>query len=114
MWSNVVVSQLKGARPFYFVKHLCKLMGIKMTLSFFGFGHGKGEHDGAGAVLKRCLTYEKLKSDGVVLRKAIDVVQFLKRKLSAGAASSYVQSTKEGPEVHQKFWLFLRNFAVDP
>ncbi|MCO5547757.1 hypothetical protein L7F22_001209 [Adiantum nelumboides] len=31
-----------------------------MLWNFFGTGHGKGEHDGAGAVIKRALTAEEL------------------------------------------------------
>ena len=36
-----------------------------MRWNFFGSGHGKGEHDGAGAVIKRALTHEQLKADVV-------------------------------------------------
>ena len=34
---------------------------------FFGSGHGKGEHDGVGVVVKRALTHEQLKTNGVML-----------------------------------------------
>ena len=30
--------------------------------NFFGSGHGKGEHDGAGVVIKWALTHEQLKA----------------------------------------------------
>ena len=41
-------------------------------------GYGKGEHDGAGAVIKRTLmTHEELKPDGWPMKCAADVVSFL-------------------------------------
>lgn len=60
-----------------------------MTWNFFGSGHKKGEHDGVGVVVKRSLTHEKIKTDGVMLRQAIDVVEFLTKTMSSGASSSY-------------------------
>ena len=37
-----------------------------MTCNVFGSVHGTGEHDdGAGAIIKRALTHEQLKADGV-------------------------------------------------
>ena len=81
------------------------MTGTEMTWSFFGFGHGKGEHDGAGAVVKRALTHEQLKSDGVILQQAVDVVQFLERTMAHGASSSYAMGTKEAMGISRKFWL---------
>lgn len=45
--------------------------------NFSASGHGKGEHDGAGAVIKRTLTHEELKPDGWPMKCAADVVNFL-------------------------------------
>ena len=61
MWSDGAASQLKGRRPFYFVGRYPPETDLEMRWNFFGFGHGKGEHDGAGAVIKRALTHEQLK-----------------------------------------------------
>ena len=46
-------------------------------MEFFVPSHGKGEHDGARAVIKRTLTHEELKLDGWPLKCAADVVSFL-------------------------------------
>lgn len=105
VWSDGAASQFKASRPFYFVGRFYNLTGTEMTWSYFGSGHGKGEHDGAGAVVKRALTHEQLKTDGVILRKAADVVDFLKKTMSHGASSSYAQSTKKGPDTNRIFWL---------
>lgn len=51
-----------------------------MTWNFFASGHGKGEHDGAGAVIKRTLTHEQLKPDAWPMKCASDVVSFLKQR----------------------------------
>ena len=54
-------------------------------------------------MIKRALTHEQLKSDGVILRQAADVVAFLMRTMSNAASSSYAQSTKVGPTINRKF-----------
>ena len=48
-----------------------------MMHNYSGSSHGKGEHDGVGAVIKRALTHEKLKVDGATLNNAASVVEFL-------------------------------------
>ena len=53
-----------------------------MMWNFFASSHGKGEHDGAGAVIKRALTYEQLKPNGWQLKCAKDVVDFLIHKFN--------------------------------
>ena len=67
VWSDGAASQFKARRPFYFVARYGTLTGIRMTHHFFGLGHGKGEHDGAGAVIKRHLTHEQLNPNIVLL-----------------------------------------------
>ena len=59
-------------------------------MEFFGSnGHGKGEHDGAGAVIKRAPTYEQLKADGVHMNCATHVVDFLRTNMSTSATGVY-------------------------
>ena len=70
MWSDGVALQFKAARPFYFVARYGGLAEMGMSWFFFGSGHDKGEHDGAGAVVKRTLTHEQLKPNGAILRCA--------------------------------------------
>ena len=48
-----------------------------MMHNFSASGHGKGEHNGAGAVIKRTLTHEELKPDGWPMKSAADVVNYL-------------------------------------
>ena len=45
-----------------------------MKWIFFRSSHGKGEHDGAGTVIKRALTHEHLKADVVHMNWAAHVV----------------------------------------
>lgn len=51
--------------------------GCQMDWHFWGTGHGKGPHDGAGACLKQALRKEQLKPTSTKLHNASDVVQFL-------------------------------------
>lgn len=51
------------------------MTNIRMAWNFFGSGHEKGEHDGAGAVVKCMFPPEKLKANGVKLQNSHDVVQ---------------------------------------
>ena len=52
--------------------------GCKMDWHFWGTGHGKGPHDGAGACLKQTLRKEQIKPNSIRLHNAADVVSFLK------------------------------------
>ena len=46
-------------------------------LNFKKASHGKGEHDGAGACIKRALAHEELKyKDGEILTNAKSIVQW--------------------------------------
>ncbi|MCO5599393.1 hypothetical protein L7F22_053495 [Adiantum nelumboides] len=63
-----------------------------MLWNFFGTGHGKGEHDGAGAVIKRALTAEQLDANGAKLQNAHDVVEWLTWKMANdGKQSLFVE-----------------------
>ena len=75
-WSEGAASQFKARRPFYFVARYKQLTGMHMMWSFSASGHGKGEHDGASAVIKRTLTHEELKPNEAPLKCAADVVKF--------------------------------------
>lgn len=101
VWSDGAASQFKARRPFYFVARYGSLTGAHMTWNFSGSGHGKGEHDGAGAVIKRHLTHEQLKPNGVKLQCAHEVVAFLRETMSTGAEASYPSKTRL---VSRVFW----------
>ena len=66
--------------------------------NFFALGHGKGEHDGAGAVIKRTLTHEELKPDGWPMKCAVDVVRFL------NATFQHMREVHRC-NAHRVFWL---------
>lgn len=53
-----------------------------MLWNFYGSGHGKGEWDGAGAVVKRALRAEQLLNPQTTLRNARDCVTFLDASLA--------------------------------
>ena len=74
-----------------YVYRYYSLTGVEMLWSFFASGHGKGEHDGAGAVVKRALTHEQLKPDGWPMKCARDVVNFLKHKFNDGDSHAGVK-----------------------
>ena len=101
VWSDGAASQFKAKRPFYFVARYGTLTSLKMTHHFSGSGHGKGEHDGAGAVIKRHLTQEQLKPDCVKLQCASDVVPFLRQTMSNGARATYSSQVRP---VTRMFW----------
>ena len=67
-----------------------------MSWFFSASGHGKGEHDGAGAVVKRTLTHEQLKADGPKLTCAADVVAYCRANLSEeGADACYASKQRK-------------------
>ena len=68
---------------------------MEMNWNFFSSGHGKGEHDGAGAVIKRSLTHEQLKQHSIRLNCAAKVVSFLRMHLSTGATAMYDKQKRE-------------------
>jgi hypothetical protein len=49
-----------------------------MVWSYFGSGHGKGDHDGANVVLKQEIRKEQMNMDSVRLQNATNVLHFLK------------------------------------
>ena len=71
---------------------------MHMMWNFFALGHKKGEHNGASVVIKRTLTHEELKPDGVSMKGAADVVKFLKAKFGDTAQSHRSNTQKV-------FWL---------
>ena len=52
--------------------------------SFFESIHGKGEHDGVGACVKRALVKEQLKISGAELLDAHSIVDWCSSALSRG------------------------------
>jgi hypothetical protein len=55
IWSDGCTSQLKNAHVFQWLCMLHKILKVPHIWNYFEFGHGKGEHDGVGACIKRVL-----------------------------------------------------------
>ena len=72
-----------------------------MTHHFLGSRHGKGEHDGLGAIIKRHLTQEQLKPDCIKLQCIAIVMPFLQQTMSNGATTTY--SSQVQP-ITRVFW----------
>ena len=66
-------------------------------MDFFESGHGKGEHDGAGACVKRALVKEQLKISTTELLDARSIVDWCSLTLSQGGTLDSV--------VRRFFWL---------
>jgi hypothetical protein len=90
IWSDGCANQFKSRIPWYFVSHYPKITnGCNCVWSFFGSGHGKGPHDGAGVVLKRYIRNAQLNVHGPKLEDAETVMRFLREKLSVRPESCY-------------------------
>jgi len=72
-----------------------------MLWSFFGNGHGKGPHDGVGAMIKRFLCRKQLNLQAKKLQNVEEVVEFLHERLSFKLRSSYFSSMRP---LHKTFW----------
>lgn len=95
----------------YFVARYPALIGgCKMRWNYFESAHGKGEWDGAGAVVKRALAAEQIQNPLRPLQNAAQVVKFLEKKYTERVASSYAHA-KTSP-LSRVFWL-IGNTEVD-
>ena len=86
--------QFKAKRPFYFVARYKGMTKMMMSHQFFGFGHKKGEHNGAGAMVKQTLTCEQLLANIIKLQCTVDAMNFLKEKCSHEATSTFKLAKK--------------------
>ena len=103
IWSDNCTGQFKNARMFYWLCRVHKENNIQHIWSFFEAGHGKGEHDGASACVKRALAREKLKfEDFVKFRDARAIIDWCNTKLS--------KRTSESSIIQRFFWLVEENY----
>jgi hypothetical protein len=84
VWSHGCSGQFKFARCWYFLlwyhnMTICEqhLFGCQMVWNYFYSGHGKGEVDGARALLKREVHKKQIKPNARWLQSTSDVVTFL-------------------------------------
>ena len=104
VWSDGCSGQFKSSHAWYFISRYPNLTsgvslnsGCQMCWNYFGSGHGKGEVDGAGALLKREIQKEQMKVDVRKLQNAAEIVAFLKeesRKAHAGPRGARCSTSK--------------------
>jgi hypothetical protein len=107
IWSDGCSFQFKSKVPWAFVSRyplLCD--GCTCQWNFFGSGHSKGPHDGAGAVLIRYIRQAQLDVHGPELQNAKQVVDSLHSKLLARSETSYAGATRS---VNRSFWYVLES-----
>lgn len=102
IWSDGCGAQFKSARQFYWLCRWHQSTGKQCIWSFFESGHGKGEHDGAGACIKRALQRYQLWHDSERFRDARQVVDWCTLHMSMGASSSF--GYQGAPAVRRFFW----------
>ena len=77
IWSKNCTTQFKNARMFHWLSKFHVTSVVKYFWNFIEVGHGKGEHDGVGACVKRALSREELKyKGGTMLENAKIIVQW--------------------------------------
>lgn len=103
VFSDGCSSQFKCATAMYFVARYPLLTGgCLMRWNFFESAHGKGEWDGAGAVVKRALRQEQIQNPNRPLQNAAQVVEFLKENYSTRVGTQYTQATSK--PICREFW----------
>jgi hypothetical protein len=86
-WNDGCSCQFKSARAWYFLSRYPNLLdftnhprGCQLIWNFFATSHGKGEVDGARALLKCEVRKEQIKSNGRKFQNVAKVVAFLRSK----------------------------------
>jgi hypothetical protein len=106
VYSDGCSAQFKCATAMYFVARYPMLTkGCKMRWNYFETAHGKGEWDGAGAVVKRALSAEQIQNPLRPLANAAQVVDFLQEKYTERVQSSYKRTKMNtAPPLSRVFW----------
>ena len=78
VWFDGCLAQFKSFRSFYALCRYHRNENIKHIWNFFESGHGKCEHDGARACIKRALRKYQMNYQGVRINDAHDVVEWCK------------------------------------
>ena len=103
IWSDGCTGQFKNARIFQWLCSLEKKYRVSHMWNYFESGHGKGEHDGAGACFKTNLHREELKlSTESTIRDAHSIVSWCTSIMGEGSIVQ-IESTRKR-HVHRFFW----------
>ena len=70
---------------------------IKHIWNFFESGHGKGEHDGVGACIKRALRKYQMNYQGVRVNDAHDVVEWCKTHFALDEVGTSSMTSRQVP-----------------
>ena len=97
IWLDNWIGQFKNSHMFYWFFRMHIERGVPHIWNFFEFNHGKGEHDGAGACVKRSLVKEQLKISREDLLDAHSIIDWCSSTLSQGETLDLV--------VCRFFWL---------
>lgn len=81
IWSDGCAGQFESARSFYWLSPIHKETRVRHTWSYFEIGHGKGEHDGIGACVKRVLRRYQMNHGATRLKYSAEVVEWCTRNL---------------------------------
>ena len=84
---------------------------MEIIWNFFEMGHGKGEHDGAGACIKRALRRHQLNHESERFRDAKDVVEWCKSHMSVDSSSSETEQS-QSRRVRRFFYFLRRNMPM--
>ena len=82
IWSDNCTCQFKNAPIFYLLCRMHVERGVPHIWTFFESGHGKEEHDGVGACVKRALVKKQLKISAAELLDAHSIVDWCSLALS--------------------------------
>jgi hypothetical protein len=85
IWSDGCAGQLKNARVFQWLCMLHKKLKVPHIWNYFESGHGKGEHDGVGACIKRVLHRKEMKfTTTSLIRDAKSIVEWCSSVMGEG------------------------------
>jgi len=91
IWSDGAASQFKSKEGFYKEASLSMQLRVPVVHNFFCSGHGKGEHDGAGANLKHAAAMFNVTATDIKfqLKNAADLVNWATVEYSEVKGSTY-------------------------
>lgn len=86
IWLDNYIGQFNSDRIFYWLSRQHRKTNIQHTKIFFEVGHGKGEHDGVGACVKKAFCREKLRFEGKdKLKNAREIIEWCDKYLYIGS-----------------------------